>query len=247
MSNKKTDNSLKVGTLEDIPTESFLSTGVEEVDEILGGGFPRKRITQIWGNPGVGKSHLLASCMAKLNGKILYIDAEYALNKARLVSLGVDLKKVDYIANSQLEEVTEFIVDNINSYDLVIIDTLAKLTPMTVATNDVGVNAIGLVARQISHFEAKLRPRLYASNAAVVGINQVRANFSMGPQTTQAFGGWAWNHTIDLSLKLYKGANNKIYKQVDGVKSEIGHWATIKVDKSKVSLPFVETKFKVLY
>lgn len=197
---KKTDNSTKVGTLNDIPVESFLSTGVPELDEMLGGGFPRKRITQIWGNPGVGKSYILGRCMAELKGRALYVDAEFALNKQRLADMGVDLGKVDYLANSQLEEVAEHVVANIDKYDLVIIDTIAKLTPMTVAANEVGTSAIGLAARQISHFEAKLRPKLYASKAAVVCVNQVRANFGMGPISTQAFGGWAWGHTIDLSL-----------------------------------------------
>lgn len=245
MKTKPTDAA--IGTLKDIPTESFLSTGVEEVDKLLGGGFPRKRITQIWGNPGVGKSYLLGKTLAALKGKALYIDAEYALNKDRLRSMGVDLDKVDYWANSQLEAVAEYVIDNVHKYDLVIIDTLAKLTPMTVQTNEVGVNAIGLAARQISHFEAKLRPRLYTSKAAVIGINQVRASFGMGPVTTQAFGGWAWGHTIDLSLKLSKGANNKMYKQVDGVRTEVGHLCTVKVEKSKISQPFATTVFPVLY
>lgn len=243
----KKDKGIKVGTLDDIPVEEFLSTGIPEVDEILGGGFPKRRITQIWGQPGVGKSYLLAKCMAANDGKTLYVDAEFALNKERLKDLGVDLKKIDYVANSQLEEVAELIIDKINDYDLVIIDTLAKLTPMTVTNNEVGTSAIGLAARQISHFEAKLRPKLYQSNAVVIGINQARANFSMSMVQTQPFGGWAWGHTIDLSLKLYKGERNKISRQVDGIKYELGHVVSVKVEKSKVSTPFAEAKFRLMY
>ena len=244
---KAKKDELRVGTLADIPAEGYVSSGVPEVDGVLGGGFPRGRITQIWGNPGVGKSYLLAKTMARLDGHILYIDCEYALNKARLKSLGVDLSKVDYVADSRLEKVAEQVLASVQNYDLVIIDTLAKLTPMTVQQNEVGTSAIGLAARQIAHFEAKLRPKIYEHRTAVIGINQVRANFGMGPVTTQAFGGWAWGHTVDLSLKLVKGANNKVYKQVAGVKSETGHWATVKVEKSKVSTPFAETKFMVEY
>lgn len=243
----KKDDNLKPKKLDQIPPESFLSTGFDEVDEILGGGFPRKRITQVWGNPGTGKSYLMAHCLANLDGKALYIDSEFALNKQRLIDIGVDLTKFDYIASSELEKVAEYVIENVHKYDLVIIDTLAKLTPTVVQRNEVGENAIGLVARQIAHFEAKLRPRLHISDTAVVGINQVRANFNMGPVTTQAFGGWAWGHTLDLNLRFFKGANNKIYKQSNGVKREVGHWVSVKVEKSKVSTPFSETKFKLSY
>lgn len=247
MPKKAATTKQKLGTLADIPAESFLSTGIDEVDKILGGGWPRRRISQVWGVPGVGKSYLLAMTLANLEGRALYIDAEYALNKDRMAGLGVDFSKVDYVPNSQLEEVAELVVNSIGDYDLVIIDTLAKLTPMTVSQNDVGTSAIGLAARQISHFEAKLRPKLYAGTAAVIGINQARANFGMGPVQTQPFGGWAWGHTIDLSLRLTKGANNQITKQVAGEKFIAGHWVTVRVEKSKVSTPFAETKFKLMY
>lgn len=236
-----------IDTLEAIPVEEFVPTGIEQVDEMLGGGFPKRRITQIWGNPGVGKSYLLAKTLANLDGRALYVDAEFALNKQRLADIGVDLKKFDYLANSQLEYVAEYILENVNKYDLIIIDTLAKLTPMTIQENEVGTVAIGLAARQISHFEAKLRPKIYKSGTAVVGINQVRANFGFGPVTTQAFGGWSWGHAIDLSLKFSKGAQNKIVKQAGGVKSEVGHKVTVRVEKSKVSTPFQETMFEVRY
>lgn len=243
----KKPNEFKAGTLNDIPAEETISTGVEEVDKMLGGGFPKGRITQLYGSPGVGKSYLLGRCMASLPGKILYVDTEFALNKTRLKNMGVELEKIDYIASSELEKIAEYVLANVEKYSLVIIDTLAKLTPMTVATNEVGTNAIGLVARQIGHFEAKLRPKIYESRTAVVGINQIRADFSMSPQPTQAFGGWAWAHTIDLDLKLSKGAANAITKQVEGKKIQTGHWATVKATKNRMGPSFIETKFKVEY
>lgn len=247
MPKAKAKTDLLVETLKDIPDEEFVSSGVEEVDQLLGGGFPRRRITQVYGNPGVGKSYLLAKCMANLKGKVLYVDAEFALNRGRLERLGVPIDKIDYIANSQLERVAEYVIAHVQDYDLIIIDTLAKLTPMTVTTNEVGTNAIGLVARQIGHFEAKLRPRLYTSKAAVIGINQVRANLGFGQAETQVFGGWAWGHAIDLNLKLYKDANNKIYSQAGGERREVGHWCSVKVEKSRVSLPLATTKFRIDY
>lgn len=242
----KKNDELVVGTLEDIPNDEFISTGIDEVDEMIG-GFGRRRITEIWGNPGVGKSYLLAKTMAKLGGKTLYIDTEFALNKERLVSLGVDLKKIDYLANSQLENVAEFILSNVNKYELIVIDTIAKFTPMTVDTNEVGTSAIGLYARQIAHFDAKLRPRLYASNTALVCVNQVRSDFGMGPATMKPAGAYAWKHTIDMSLRLSKGANNAIYKQTDGVKKQVGHKVTLMTYKNRLGAPQQSCVFDLLY
>lgn len=245
---KKKQSDLIVGTLNDIPEEEFISTGIEEVDKLLGGGFPRKRITQVYGAPHVGKGYMLSQSMAALKGRgVLYIDTEFALNRKRLEDLGIDMKGFHYIASSELEKIAEYILANLDKYELIIIDSLAKLTPMTVDTNEVGTNAIGLVARQIGHFEAKLRPKLYQSNCAIVGINQIRANFGMGMAETKVFGGYAWAHSIDLNLKLYKDANNKIYKQEDGIKREAGHWCSVKVEKSRVSTPLATTKFKIIY
>lgn len=236
-----------IGTMEDMPDEGFVSTGVAEVDEMLGGGFPTHRITQVYGMPGVGKGYMLTMTMAQNKHRILYIDAEYALNKERARSAGVDLSKIDYVANSQLEEVAEYILENLEQYDLVIIDSLATLTPMTIAQNEVGSSAIGLAARQVGHFVAKLRPKLFKTNTAVVGINQVRANLGYGGAESKAFGSYAWNHALDLSLKLYKGGNNAVYKQKDGVKRMVGHWCSVKVDKTRIGEFGKEAKFLVDY
>jgi recombination protein RecA len=246
MAKKKTETAA-VGTLADIPEEGFVETGVAEVDKLLGGGFPRRRITQIYGMPGVGKGYLLTRTMALNKHRVLYIDAEFALNGARTEAMGVDLSKVDHMPNSMLEEVAEYIVANIDKYDLVIIDSLAALTPMTIAQNEVGSSSIGLAARQIGHFNAKLRPKLYKSEAAVIGINQVRANLGFGQAETQAFGGWSWGHTVDLSLKLFKGNANSVSKQVAGDKRQVGHWCSVKVDKSRISEAGAETRFYIDY
>lgn len=245
MAKKKVET--KLGTLNDIPTEGYVPTGVPELDEILGGGFPRRRITQIYGQPGVGKSYLLAKCMAGLDGKILYVDSEFALNRERLEEMGIPMDKIDYLPSSQLEEVAERIIADVGKYDLIIIDTLTQLTPMTVTTNEVGATAIGLAARQIGHFVAKLRPELYKSECAIIGINQVRANFGMGQVQTQAFGGWSWGHNIDLSIKLFKGANNQLSKQKNGVKYLIGHVCSAKLEKGRTGTPMAETKFEINY
>lgn len=245
MARKKTETSIQ--TMNDLPDEAYVSTGSEEVDALLGGGFPRHRITQVYGQPGVGKGYLMTIAMLVPDTKVLYVDAEFAMNKQRLEEAGIDLSKVDYLPNSQLEEVAEYILANLNKYDLVIIDSLAALTPMTIMQNEVGTATIGLVARQIGQFVAKLRPKLYESNTAIVGINQVRANMGFGPAESKAFGGWSWGHAIDLSLKLTKGQANQIITTKGGVKRQTGHWCTVKVDKSRIGDFGGEVKFIVDY
>lgn len=243
---KKKDETA-IGTMADMPSEGFVSTGVAEIDEMLGGGFPRHRITQVYGMPGVGKGYLMTIAMTVPTTKVLYVDAEFAMNRDRAKDAGIDIDAIDFLASSQLEEVAEYILDNLEKYDLIIIDSLAALTPMTIAQNEVGTSTIGLAARQIGHFVAKLRPKLYTSKTAIVGINQVRANMGYGAAESKAFGGFAWNHAIDLSLKLSKGANNAVYKTSGGIKKQTGHWCTVKVDKSRIGDFGTEAKFLIDY
>lgn len=209
-------------------------------------GWPRGRITEVWGNPGVGKSYLLARTMAANPGTTLYCDAEFSLVKQRLVDLGVDISKVEYLQDGRLENVTERILEAVGRFDLIILDSLAKLIPMTVEEQRVGENAIGLFARQVKHFEAKLKPKLAVSQTAFVVTNQARAGMGfMSPARPQ--GGYAWEHSIDIRLKLSKGANNKVHKQVDGQKVHTGHWVTATIEKSRLTPPYLQTKFLLNY
>lgn len=244
---KKKKEATAVNTMASMPDEAFISTGVEAVDKMLGGGFPTHRITQIYGNPGVGKGYLVTMAMTNPKTRVLYIDAEFALNRDRARDAGVDLDRIKYLPSSMLEEVAEHVLEHLNEYDLIIIDSLAALTPMTIAQNEVGTSTIGLAARQIGHFIAKLRPKLYESKTAIVGINQLRANLGYGNAESKPFGGWAWGHAVDLSLKLFKGPNNAIKKQSGGIVRQTGHWCSVKVEKSRIGDFGEETKFIVDY
>lgn len=249
MPKAKDDDSVSVSKLANLKDVEYLSTGIPEIDGLIT-GWARGRITELWGNPGVGKSYLLAKTMASLaeGQSCFYADAEYSLVKQRLVALGVDDSKVTIVQDGRLEAVTEHILDKVaaNTYDLIIIDSLAKLIPMTVANQEVGENALGLFARQVKHFEAKLKPRLAKSKTAMVVINQARAGFGMmAPAKPQ--GGFAWSHAVDIRLKLNKPQQNKIYKTTQGEKKQIGHWCQVTVEKSRLTAPFISTKFEVVY
>lgn len=240
---KKDDNSVQIATLSDV---TYITTGVVEMDELLGGGWARGRMTQLWGNPGAGKSYLLSKTMEALTDaqNTLYIDAEFALVKSRLEQFNVDFKKITIVQDGRLEFVTEYVLDNVGKYDLIVIDSLAKLVPMTVEDNEVGTNAIGQFARLVKHFEAKLKPRLSQSKTALVVINQVRAGMGMySPSKPQ--GGFAWEHGIDIQVKLTKGV--ALEKQVEGKKHRIGHWVDAEVQKSRLTKPYIKTKFRLEY
>lgn len=241
----KVDDSVKLSTL---GTTEYLTTGIESVDTLLGGGFARGRLTEVWGNPGTGKSYLLSKTLAALSDKqkAIYYDSEFALYAPRLEKLGVNMDRVDIVQDSRLERVTEHLIAQVGLYDLIIIDSLAKFIPMMVDANEVGENAIGLFARQVKHFEAKLKPRLARSTTAVVVINQARAGLGM-MQPSKPQGGFAWEHGVDIRLKLSKGANNRIVQQSNGVSRQVGHRVTIAVEKSRITQPFISTTFDLLY
>lgn len=234
-------------TLDQLPDIEFISSGVKEIDETIG-GFARGRITEIWGQPGVGKSYLLAKTMAAMpeGQKTLYIDAEYSLVKDRLAQLGVNMKQITYVQDGRLERVADMIVDKVGTFDLIILDSLPKLIPEAVATSDTGANAIGLFARQVKHFEAKLKPRLATSKTVFVVINQARAGMGL-MQPSKPQGGFAWEHAIDIRLKLYKPQKSKIEQQRNGVKHQLGHRACLEVQKTRLTQPGLIAHFDVMY
>jgi recombination protein RecA len=172
----------------------------------------------------------------------LLVDAEFSFNKQRAVDMGVNTKNVDYIADANLERVSELLIASVGKYDLIILDSLAYLTPLTVDVNQVGETSIGLFARLVKHWIVKFRPRLGISKTAFIAINQYRAPVGMYAKL-ESPGGKAWQHAVDLKLYLTTGSADKIVKN----SAQIGHWLKVRVVKSKVSKPFFETKIKILY
>src|SRR4051812_3981239 len=119
----KKDDGVITDSLDGLKDETYLSTGIKELDDMVG-GWARGRMTQLWGKPGVGKSFLLAKTMAALTdgATCLYVDAEYSLVKERLSNLGVNLKQITVVQDGRFELVTEHIIDVVGQFDLIIID-----------------------------------------------------------------------------------------------------------------------------
>lgn len=232
-----------IGKLSDKADEQFIKSGTE-LDELLGGGFPRSRITELWGKEGVGKTHLATILMASLsNGhSVLFVDTEYSLNRARVASLGADTDNIEYIADSQLERVTELIIASVGKYDIIILDSLAMLTPITVSSAEVGERSIGLFALLLKHFVVKLRPLLSTSKTALIALNQYRP--PIGLYTVESPpGGMSWQHSCDIRIKLTTVSADKI---MEG-KVQIGHKVTCTVKKNKLAPPGTSCKIDILY
>jgi recombination protein RecA len=240
---KKTESKEpEIGKLSDKKAEEFIPFGIPELDEITG-GIPVGRITELWGQEMVGKTYTLGRIMAaNTDKKILIIDAEFALNKERLEGFGVDADNIDFIQDARLERVSELVLGAVGKYDLILIDSLAFLTPTTVENASVGENAIGLFSRLVKHWMVKLRPRLGISKTAVVIVNQYRKPLGLYVKA-ESPGGTSFHHAVDVRLLLTSNSADKIMSS--GVQT--GHWVHVEVKKSKVSQPFVTTKYKLTY
>lgn len=223
--------------------EQFIDSGMPELNELMGGGIARGRITELWGADGSGKTHLATMIMAnnpKL--KILFIDAEFSFNAQRAAALGVNNDNVDYMADARLERVCELLVKAVGKYDLIILDSLAYLTPQTVDSNEIGETSIGLYARLLKHWIVKFRPRLGVSKTAFIAANQYRAPIGMYVKP-ESPGGKAWQHAIDVKLYLTTNQGDKIMQGTE----RIGHWLHLESKKNKLSPPYRSVKIKIMY
>lgn len=232
-----------ISSLDSKADENFIPSGIKELDEMIG-GFYRGRITELWGEPGVGKTHLVTLLMANLSkdNKVLFVDSEFSLNKARVRELGADPANIDYLADSRLERVCEALVTAIGKYDVIVLDSLAALTPLTVDTNEIGENSIGLFSRLIKHWVVKFRPRLGKSKTAFIALNQHRKSLGLYAKQEPP-GGMAWQHVCDVRILLATNSADKILNSG----TQTAHWVHATVKKNKMGKPFQSTKFKVEY